>query len=432
MVHGRTTDPGFASSYSPPPTRYSPSDHRTPLGSLYEHVSMSSSSSPHGAPSDKGALSSLNLNFLKSLNEKKTTRDGNPPKRRGPKPDSKPALTRRQELNRQAQRTHRERKELYIKALEDEVLRLKEVYSNISQDKEKLAEENRQLKNLLQQNGIALGSAGGLDDIVSGPSPGYTPSGSVSGSYAPGSNNAFTPLTSISAPSPISASSQGVGIPPQAPRGVSRQQQHPPRQPAQGRVDYEQAGIDFVLTYENPENPSQAYISPPPQLERPCMDHIPWLLERASDAGGEACGHALMACCPPEPFPELSDEIPFGYAHNRVGQGGGGRGGAGVGGSQQLPPSCGTWELSKADLSTLLDLSKKLDLDGEITPVMAWGMILAHPRLGELRTEDFERLTDDLRGKVRCYGFGAVMEEFEVRDALNAIFPPNPEVGMAY
>lgn len=31
-------------------------------------------------------------------------KDGQPPKRRGPKPDSKPALTRRQELNRQAQR----------------------------------------------------------------------------------------------------------------------------------------------------------------------------------------------------------------------------------------------------------------------------------------------------------------------------------------
>jgi hypothetical protein len=39
------------------------------------------------------------------LTEKKNTRvDGQPLKRRGPKPDSKPALTRRQELNRQAQR----------------------------------------------------------------------------------------------------------------------------------------------------------------------------------------------------------------------------------------------------------------------------------------------------------------------------------------
>ena len=56
--------------------------------------------------------------FFKSLTEKKTRgwhiylaswpplthSDGQAPKRRGPKPDSKPALTRRQELNRQAQR----------------------------------------------------------------------------------------------------------------------------------------------------------------------------------------------------------------------------------------------------------------------------------------------------------------------------------------
>jgi hypothetical protein len=64
---------------------------------------------------------SMSLGFLKTLTEKKSTRgalllvefvlrtdcrtvDGQPPKRRGPKPDSKPALTRRQELNRQAQR----------------------------------------------------------------------------------------------------------------------------------------------------------------------------------------------------------------------------------------------------------------------------------------------------------------------------------------
>lgn len=96
-----------------------------------------------------------------------------------------------------------------------------------------------------------------------------------------------------------------------------------------------------------------------------------------------------MASCPPEPFNELNDEIPFGYKHaqpeqNRSGQ--------------------RTWELSKADLATLLDLSKKLDLDGEITPVMAWGVVLQHPRFAELRIEDFQKLSDDLKGKVRCYG----------------------------
>ena len=63
----------------------------------------------------------MNLGFFKNLSEKKTAKgersdpvmccqayrilDGQTPKRRGPKPDSKPALTRRQELNRQAQRS---------------------------------------------------------------------------------------------------------------------------------------------------------------------------------------------------------------------------------------------------------------------------------------------------------------------------------------
>ncbi|CAI4216828.1 unnamed protein product [Parascedosporium putredinis] len=160
-------------------------------------------------------------------------------------------------------------------------------------------------------------------------------------------------------------------------------------------IDYEQAGIDFVLT-----------------LEKPCMTHLPWLLERSGDAGGEPCGHALMASCPPEPFPELTPDIPFGYTH--------------VNGD--LSSGQRTWELSKGDLATLLDLSKRLDLDGEITPVMAWGMVLGYPRFNELRPEDFLKLAEELTSKVRCYGFGAVMEEFEVRDALENIFSTKPEI----
>lgn len=147
------------------------------------------------------------------------------------------------------------------------------------------------------------------------------------------------------------------------------------------------------------------------------MDHMPWLLERSTDHGGaEPCGHALMASCPPEPFPNLTADIPFSSNSN----------------SSSGGLANGTWELSKGDLATLLDLSKRLDLDGEITPVMAWGMVLAHPRLGELRGGDFARLCEELGRKVRCYGFGAVMEEFEVRDALENVFSTKPEVGMVY
>lgn len=170
--------------------------------------------------------------------------DGNPPKRRGPKPDSRPALTRRQELNRQAQRTHRERKELYIKALEDEVLRLKEIYSNISQDKDRLADENRQLKQILVSNGAALPpgihSVGSnlLDDTASNPSIGY--SASATGSYgaAPSSNtSAFTPP-----PLGMSNSQRGMASPHGPAMG------HPSDPHKNAGIDYEQAGIDFVLT----------------------------------------------------------------------------------------------------------------------------------------------------------------------------------------
>ncbi|RYP03154.1 hypothetical protein DL764_005361 [Monosporascus ibericus] len=221
---------------------------------------MSTSSAPQNPDAsgtqDKGPLSSLKLSFLKSLNEKKSTRDGNPPKRRGPKPDSKPALTRRQELNRQAQRTHRERKELYIKALEDEVFRLKEIYSNVAQDKEKLAEENRELKGLLHQTGTPPISAGLIDDISSNPSFGYA-SSSASPAHAPGSNHAYIPpLTSMPTAPSLSTSSQLLAGN-QIIHGTASQQLAPLH------ADYEQAGIDFVLAYDDPNDPSKAYMSPP-------------------------------------------------------------------------------------------------------------------------------------------------------------------------
>jgi len=139
-----------------------------------------------------------------------------------------------------------------------------------------------------------------------------------------------------------------------------------------------------------------------------------FLVERSSEPEGDPCGHALMASCPPEPFPDPNSEIPFGhtpiYANGGVTQ--------------------KTWDLSKPDLANLLDLSKRLNLDGEITPVMAWGMILAHPRFSEMRTSDFGAICTELGGKVRCYGFGAVLEEFEVRDALESIFYKEPDTSM--
>ena len=127
------------------------------------------------------------------------------------------------------------------------------------------------------------------------------------------------------------------------------------------------------------------------------MAHLPFLMDRANEPAGEPCGHALMASCPPVPFQDMDESRPWGDSHTRV------KGEPAP--SEGAGPSQGTWELSKADLATLLDLSGQLDLDGEITPVMAWGMIMNHPQFADLQASDFRRLAEELGSKVRCYGY---------------------------
>ncbi|KAL2030319.1 hypothetical protein VTO58DRAFT_107673 [Aureobasidium pullulans] len=325
--------------------------------------------------SDRSPLS--NFGFLKNLSlDKKQTKDGAAPKRRGPKPDSKPALTRRQELNRQAQRTHRERKEMYIKALEHEVLRLKELYGSSISDREAVVTENKRLKELLLAHGIPLDSLQSLPAMRGMPaSYNGSSSGSISGSYRQDSSTAgFSPppLRSQDSKPPMASAGQLPG-------------QH---------LDYDQIGIDFVLT-----------------LERPCMDHMQYLVVRSHNPEGQPfhhpmerpddteydhmCGHALMATCPPPSHIMNKPGDPYGH---------------------RMP------DLKAPDLMKLLDLSAQLPLEGELTPVMAWLLLLQNSRVSEMTAQDFELVKADLAGKVRCYGFGAVLEEFEVRDALSNLF----------
>jgi hypothetical protein len=130
---------------------------------------------------------------------------------------------------------------------------LKENFSTVSRDKESLAEENRQLKQLLAQHGIPWSGSGGVDELAHQGGASYTSSGSISGSYAPGSSS-YSPPPQAN-PHIHIASPHDVGA---GGRSMAQQQ-------VQRGVDYDQAGIDFVLTYANPANPSKAYLSPPPQ-----------------------------------------------------------------------------------------------------------------------------------------------------------------------
>ncbi|KAK4460061.1 hypothetical protein QBC42DRAFT_273085 [Cladorrhinum samala] len=247
---------------------------------------------------------------------------------------------------------------------------------------------------------------------MSNPSVGFSSAASITGSFAPHSSN-----TSAFTASPLQAKNSrytSEGLSPQPANQSHLRANDVNVASPNPSLDYEQAGIDFVLT-----------------LERPCMSHLPYLLERGTAAGGQEqpSGHALMASCPPQPFKQLTDDIPFGYTNVNVNTT-----------TNDGVPSIGnpngerqrTWELKKADLATLMDLSKKLNLDGEVTPVMAWGMVLAHPRLSELKPQDLAKLADELVGKVGCYGFGAVLEEFEVRDALENILSTLPETVSAF
>ncbi|KAE9965059.1 hypothetical protein BLS_007888 [Venturia inaequalis] len=313
------------------------------------------------------------LGFKLNLTGEKRTRDGQPPKRRGPKPDSKPALTRRQELNRQAQRTHRERKEHYMKALEEEVLNLKENYALAAREKEAADKENRRLKELLAAHGIQYDN--------SSPSNTWSSSPHFSGS-SPGLNSRGSVTTEMTSP----ARSAPILTPQSSMQGTPTYDNHSAQQYQQQHnpsgVNYDQVGIDFVLT-----------------LERPCMDHMQFLMVRSEDSDGEISGHALMATCPPASHIKATPEEK--YPH-------------------QMP------DMPAGSLMALLDMSDQVVnpyiKHEEVTPIKAWTLIRSDERSHELTNADFETIRTALLGKVRCYGFGAVLEDFEVRDALEDVY----------
>ncbi len=163
-------------------------------------------------------------------------------------------------------RTHRERKELYIKALEQEVLHLKEKYASVARTKGSLYEENQRLKALLAQHGIAWNGSGGVDEL--------SQMGHSTTSYASSSN-----VGSFSGPSSVTASPGNGPMNPGAfVQGVGYEGQQQQQQQQGGNrmgsgfnpaIDYDQAGIDFVLTYDPnnapQRNPARDYLTPPPQ-----------------------------------------------------------------------------------------------------------------------------------------------------------------------
>jgi len=154
---------------------------------------------------------------------------------------------------------------MYIKALEQEVLRLKEIFGNTTKERDAVIEENRRLKELLAQHGISYDFGQSPLSFKRENSGGYGPSssGSISGSYRMGSESTGTNFSPPHLQHQGSSGPMSGGIPPQQP---------PQRNMAQlptNRLDYDQIGIDFVLTYDSQGRPMMAgpngpYPSPPP------------------------------------------------------------------------------------------------------------------------------------------------------------------------
>lgn len=145
--------------------------------------------------------------------------------------------------------------------------------------------------------------------------------------------------------------------------------------------DDPQLGIDLIL-----------------QLEAPCRVHTEYLCREAhKDVERDAffSGHALMASCPP---PSHIENVPEGnqYPHQ-------------------------TYQLPLPNLEKLLNLSKQLITDGQVTPIMILQSLKNHAQYQSLTRDDVKTIIETLNTKVRCYGFGAVVEDFELRDCLQGI-----------
>lgn len=151
---------------------------------------------------------------------------------------------------------------MYIKALEQEVLRLKEMFKTTTKERDAIAEENRKLKELLASHGISYDFASNPLTFSREDSSAYgtNSGGSVSGSYHPRSESTSTSFSPPHIPGQM---------PLQQGRGNASQNL---AQLPNNNLNYDQIGIDFVLTYDSQGNPifpdssvAGAYPSPSPQ-----------------------------------------------------------------------------------------------------------------------------------------------------------------------
>ncbi|KAK9849715.1 hypothetical protein MYU51_013221 [Penicillium brevicompactum] len=131
-----------------------------------------------------------------------------------------------------------------------------------------------------------------------------------------------------------------------------------------GNRRFAQMGVDFVLS-----------------LEQPCLFHTQPLGEE------EPSGHALSM------QGLLLSSAPS-VLHDKT-----------------------SWEIPAQQLEKLFELSGSLGLNGYITPVQAWNRIVSRFSIENLPCDKLDMLRTAMIPHIKCYGFGALMEE-EIFESL--------------
>ncbi|KAF2116509.1 hypothetical protein BDV96DRAFT_572268 [Lophiotrema nucula] len=344
--------------------------------------------------------------------------------------DNAQYLKRREQVRR-AQRTHRERKEHYIKSLENEVLQLRTNEAKIVQETRNLYTEINRLKRLLDQHGILYGQAQGyslpeqpLSDSSSAPS--LSSISVVSnprthgqqlhiggfGGSGPNTSNQFYLSESDGSPpsgSTLESSSKGLrkklsffgrrghsdsepsegggdfntfSIPGQGPTSVDVSGLSASASALNLRdVDQTNLGMEFVLT-----------------LEAPCLHHTQGEPGSSSSQAAAPTGHTLTATAPLL-FQNPTQPVDTSSTHSAP------------------------WDTTSLSLEKLLSLSSNFELSDEITPVQAWHQIRSHPDFDGVGVNGLKRLTEDMLKHVKCYGFGAVIETEIFAGLARNLFP---------
>ncbi|KIW18148.1 hypothetical protein PV08_02436 [Exophiala spinifera] len=314
------------------------------------------------------------------------------------------ARSRRREQVRRAQRTHRDRKASYLKMLEMEVAKLRAKDASNDAEIQAYKATIRRLKDLIKLHNLVLPDDLASDPLIQSPqaaveligmpdhhsqtiraqlpqayayAPEYTAGastlteGDISSTFPP-----LHPLTSNVDPEALA----NMSLRDSADTGFDRLQY---KQPGEGQdvadvsstvphphgLGTTQIGVDFVLG-----------------LEYVCLEHH--AIHRTDIDGS---GHEMMLMSP-----IMRCSPPLSSQPTETGSG--------------LPDGT-KWTVPAVELEKLLEFSDRLSLDGEITPVEAWQRVRLHPKFPDLTMAGLDDIRAKLVPEVKCYGFGAVIDE---------------------